>query len=334
MKILSFFIVLLLSVLSLQAQDLDADVTALGEAWEAALENGDAAAMAATYADEVELVNEDGSVSTLSRAEVQANWVKTFQVYSGSIELNPDVSATLLPDGKVAMTGTFTQTMTNQESGESSTVKGTENFLRVISETPSVKKVVFIASVAAVNTDFPLLPVGKAEGDTINEADPFYFSEESHPYAQAKFLAHQAVDQFIADHPDSGFEITTVSPAGVLGMAMSKREDSTSMGLQYLFKNRIAPNPFLEMLYEQDVYWANVDVEDVAAAVYQAAIRPNLHGKNYLLSSESYRISDILLMLNKQPAVRQPVLVYQNERAKAELGVRFRPLQETLASYG
>ena len=213
------------------------------------------------------------------------------------------------------------------------TIKGTENFLQVVSETPSVKKVVFIASVAAVNTDFPLLPAGKAEGDTINEADPFYFSEESHPYAQAKFLAHQAVDQFIADHPDPGFEITTVSPVGVLGMAMSKREDSTSMGLQYLFKNRIAPNPFLEMLYEKDVYWANVDVEDVAAAVYQAAIRPNLHGKHYLLSSESYRISDISLMLNKQPAVGQPMLVYQNERARTELGVSFRPLQETLASY-
>ncbi len=213
------------------------------------------------------------------------------------------------------------------------TIKGTENFLQVVSETPSVKKVVFIASVAAVNTDFPLLPAGKAEGDTITEADPFYFSEESHPYAQAKFLAHQAVDQFIADHPDPGFEITTVSPVGVLGMAMSKREDSTSMGLQYLFKNRIAPNPFLEMLYEKDVYWANVDVEDVAAAVYQAAIRPNLHGKHYLLSSESYRISDISLMLNQQPAVGQPALVYQNERAQADLGVSFRPLPETLARY-
>ena len=182
------------------------------------------------------------------------------------------------------------------------TIKGTENFLQVVSETPSVKKVVFIASVAAVNTDFPLLPAGKAEGDTINEADPFYFSEESHPYAQAKFLAHQAVDQFIADHPDPGFEITTVSPVGVLGMAMSKREDSTSMGLQYLFKNRIAPNPFLEMLYEKDVYWANVDVEDVAAAVYQAAIRPNLHGKNYLQHLVERKLPGIRYFADAQQA--------------------------------
>ena len=213
------------------------------------------------------------------------------------------------------------------------TIKGTENFLRVVSETPSVKKVVFIASVAAVNTDFPLLPAGKAEGDQISEADPYYFNPESHPYAQAKFLAHKFVDAFIADHPDLGFEITTVSPVGVMGLALSKREDSTSMGLQYLFKNKIAPNPFLESLYAQDVYWANVDVADVAAAVYQAAIRPNLHGKHYLLSSESYRISDISLMLNQQAAVGQPALVYQNERAKADLGVSFRPLAETLASY-
>lgn len=213
------------------------------------------------------------------------------------------------------------------------TIKGTENFLRVVSETSSVKKVVFIASVAAVNTNFPLLPAGKADGDLISEEDPFYFNEENHPYAQAKFLANRVVDQFIADHPDPGFEITTVSPVGVMGMAMSKREDSTSMGIQFLFKNKIAPNPFIQMFYDLDVSWALVDVEDVAASVYHAAVRQNLHGKNYLLTSESYRISDISLMLNKQPPVGQPVVVYQNDLAKTDLGVNFRPLQATLAGF-
>lgn len=126
MKTLSFLTLLLLSVLSLSAQDLEAEVTALGEAWAAALENGDAEAMAATYADQVEYVLEDGSVRTLSRAEIKANWEKSFQSGgNASVEFGEDVSATLLPDGKVAMTGTFTQTMTNPESGESSTFKGT-----------------------------------------------------------------------------------------------------------------------------------------------------------------------------------------------------------------
>lgn len=213
------------------------------------------------------------------------------------------------------------------------TIKGTENFLQVVSETPSVKKVVFIASVAAMNTNFPLLPVGKAEGDSISEADTYYFSEESHPYAQAKFIANQAVDQFIADHPNIGFEITSVSPVGVMGMAMSAREDSTSMGVQFLFKNKIAPNPFIQMFYDQDVYWAIVDVADVAESVYKAATLKGLHGKNYLITSESYRVSDISLMLNKQPAAGKSAMVYQNNLAKTDLGINFRPAQETLANY-
>lgn len=213
------------------------------------------------------------------------------------------------------------------------TIKGTENFLELVQKTPGIEKVVFIASVAAMNTNFPLLPVGKAEGDSISEADTFYFSEESHPYAQAKFIANQAVDQFIADHPNIGFEITSVSPVGVMGMAMSAREDSTSMGVQFLFKNKIAPNPFIQMFYDQDVYWAVVDVADVAESVYKAATLKGLHGKNYLITSESYRVSDITLMLNKQPAAGKPAIVYQNDLAKTELGINFRPAQETLANY-
>ena len=213
------------------------------------------------------------------------------------------------------------------------TIKGTENFLQVVSETPSVKKVVFVASVAAMNTNFPLLPPGKSEGDLITEEDTFYFSEENIPYAQAKFLANRVVDQFIADHPDAGFEITTVSPVGVMGMAMSKREDSTSMGIQFLFKNKIAPNPFIQMLYDLDVYWALVDVADVAESVYQAATLNQLHGKNYLISSESSRISDVSLMLNQQPLAGKPTIVYSSELAKKDLGMDFKPARVPLSQY-
>jgi dihydroflavonol-4-reductase len=184
-----------------------------------------------------------------------------------------------------------------------------------------------------MNTNFPLLPAGKAEGDSINEEDPFHFSEENHPYAQAKFIANRVVDQFIADHPDPGFEITTVSPVGAMGMAMSKREDSTSMGIQFLFKNKIAPNPFIQMFYDLDVYWALVDVEDVAESVYKAATLKNLHGKNYLISSESYRVSDISLMLNGKEPAGQPQTVYSNALASKDLGVHFKPARAPLGQY-
>jgi dihydroflavonol-4-reductase len=78
------------------------------------------------------------------------------------------------------------------------TIKGTENFLEAVLKTPGIEKVVFIASVAAYNTNFPFLPAGKTEGEQITEEDAPFMSEEGIPYAQAKFIANQAVNKFIA----------------------------------------------------------------------------------------------------------------------------------------
>ncbi|PIV50558.1 MAG: dihydroflavonol 4-reductase, partial [Flavobacteriaceae bacterium CG02_land_8_20_14_3_00_34_13] len=71
------------------------------------------------------------------------------------------------------------------------TIKGTENFLEVINDTPGIEKVVLVASVAAYNTNFPLPAGGKNTSDTFSEKDTPFISEESHPYAQAKFIANQ-----------------------------------------------------------------------------------------------------------------------------------------------
>jgi nucleoside-diphosphate-sugar epimerase len=213
------------------------------------------------------------------------------------------------------------------------TIKGTENFLEVIQATPGIEKVLFIASVAAYNTNFPLLPETKNEGEQISETDKPFMSEASHPYAQAKFIANQTVEKFIANHPNLNYEITSVSPAGVMGKALSQREDSTSMGIQYLFKNKIAPNSFIQMFYDKNVDWAIVDVADVADGVYQAATTKGLHGKNYLLSSESYPISDITLMLNNQKPEGKAKIVYRNDLAKQDLGVQFKPAQVPLNQF-
>lgn len=103
------------------------------------------------------------------------------------------------------------------------TIKGTENFLEAIQKTSGVEKVVFIASVAAYNTNFPLLPDSKSQGDQISEDDVPFMSEESHPYAQAKFIANQTVEKFITGNPNLSFEISTVSPVGVMGKGLSQK---------------------------------------------------------------------------------------------------------------
>ncbi len=213
------------------------------------------------------------------------------------------------------------------------TIIGTENFLETVSKATQVKKVVFIASVASYNTNFPMPAGNKNSDDTINENDTPFTSEESHPYAQAKFIANQTVSKFIEEHPNINFEITSVSPTFVIGNQLSNREDSTSAGMQFLFKNKIAPNPFVQMMYDNDVEFAVVDVKDVANAIYIAGTKNGLHGKNYLLSSESWKVSDISAMLNNEVPKGNARVIYQNNEAKRDLGLEFNPARVPLHAF-
>ena len=213
------------------------------------------------------------------------------------------------------------------------TIQGTENFIEIINESPNIEKVVFIASVASYNTNFPMPADGKQPNDTFDENDIPFISKESHPYAQAKFIANQAVNKYIKDHPNIPFEITSVSPVAVMGKSLSNREDSTSSGLQFLFKNKIAPNPFIQMMYDHDVDFASVDVKDVADAIYSASIKKGLHGKNYLLSSESWKLSDISAMLNNKKPKEKGRIVYKSDAAKQDLGIIFNPIIQALTEF-
>jgi hypothetical protein len=87
------------------------------------------------------------------------------------------------------------------------------------------------------------------------------------------------------------------------------------------------------MLYDSNVEFALVDVQDVAEAIFKAATTLGLHSKNYLLSSESYPVSDITLMLNHQPPKNNASVIYKNGLAQKELEIKFRPVQETLNNY-
>ncbi|WP_339699764.1 NAD-dependent epimerase/dehydratase family protein [uncultured Marixanthomonas sp.] len=213
------------------------------------------------------------------------------------------------------------------------TIKGTENFLEAISKTPGIEKVVFIASVAGWNTNFPMPAGTKSFTEPFDETEKRFTSSESHPYAQAKFIANQTVENFMKKNQSLHFEITSVSPVAVMGNSLSNRKDSTSTGLQFLIKNKLAPNDFTQALYDNDVPFAIVDVEDVASAIFKAATTNGLHGKDYLLSSETYKVSDMHAMLNQELPKNKPNIIYKNNLAKTDLGIQFRPVQETLNNY-
>lgn len=126
MKNLLLIAALLCAALSTRAQDATAEMLALGNAWKAAYEQGDAAAVAAYYAENVTYVKaEDGSTSTRTRAAVEASLKKNFETMSGTIEFAPNCVGTLLPDGKARFTGDFTQTMTDKTTGKAEVFNGT-----------------------------------------------------------------------------------------------------------------------------------------------------------------------------------------------------------------
>ncbi|MGH2563085.1 MAG: NAD-dependent epimerase/dehydratase family protein, partial [Ginsengibacter sp.] len=181
-----------------------------------------------------------------------------------------------------------------------------------------------------LNTSFPLNPATYPADHIFTEQDTPYFSEQDHPYVLAKFLADQEVSKFVNEHPDLPFEITSVSPTFVIGNSLSDRTDSTSAGMQYLIKNKIAANPFVEMLFATDAKFSMIDVRDVAEAVFQAATTKGIHGKNYLIANESYTVSDISLMLNNEKAVNEPAIIYDSSLAKKDLGIAFIAAKETL----
>ncbi|PKD43344.1 SDR family NAD(P)-dependent oxidoreductase [Rhodohalobacter barkolensis] len=213
------------------------------------------------------------------------------------------------------------------------TIKGTENFLALVQESGTVKQVVVVASVAAYNTGYPLPVEGRPADHLYTENDEPHLNEEGHPYCQAKYYADQVVRKFIKENTDTDIEIVSVYPTGVMGPALSQRDDSTSMGLQYLFKHKIAPNPFVQMLYDNDMEFAIVDVRDVAEGIFRAATKGGLHGKQYYLSNESWKVSDISRMLNSEPVIEKRRFVYSGKLAEQELGIMYKPASESFRAY-
>lgn len=213
------------------------------------------------------------------------------------------------------------------------TINGTENFLKIVTENKDLEKIVFVASVAAFNTSFPFPVEGRDANHLYTEEDEPFLDEANIPYAQAKYYADQTVRKFIINNPDIETEITTVSPVTVIGKSLSNREDSTSVGLQQLIKAKAPTDPFMQHLFEEDVEFALVDVKDVAEGVYRAATKKGIHAKNYLLTSESWRVSDISRMLNRENPKAEPRTVYSNELAQKELGIDFKPVSEPLNNF-
>ncbi|MEK6478797.1 NAD-dependent epimerase/dehydratase family protein [Catalinimonas sp. 4WD22] len=213
------------------------------------------------------------------------------------------------------------------------TLEGTKNIVSACQESESVKKLIIISSVAAINGFVPSFDPAKGREHIFTIKDEPVTHPEHPPYNQAKYRTDQWLRNFIQEHPALHFEIISLYPGLIIGKPMSELRDSTSAGMLYLLKNKLAPNPMMEMVYQYDIDFAMVAVEDVAEAIYQSAILPNLHGKKYFISHETWCASDIHAMLNGNNPEGAFRIQYNSQPAIDELGIHFSPAHLALKKY-
>jgi len=208
------------------------------------------------------------------------------------------------------------------------TVAGTRNLLTACVESRELEKLVIIASIVVYNGTFPLVREDRAPDYVYTEEDEQHTAPDHHPYMQAKCLADIEMDKFLESNPDPGFEIASLYPSAVFGQSLSERADSLSTGIQYLIKTWTAPDPFMEMVFENDLVFTVVGVEDVAEAICKTAEKTGLHGKKYILSSGSHPVSDLSKIMNGKPVEANGKLLFDNSRAVKDLGMDFVAIED------
>jgi len=228
-------------------------------------------------------------------------------------------------------------------------VEGTLNVLEACLLSPVVKRVVLTSSIAAV--------VGRADGRSLSEQDwNTYSSLTDNPYYFAKTEAEKAAWRFERERKPS-FDLVVINPGQVLGPSHRESVGTSVANIRDLLTGKIPAIIDLEVPY--------VDVRDVAAAHILASRTQHAKGR-YLtvagvvttrqlvetiqnLGYTGYRFPRMSLdspvgtqlarlAIYAQPrGLRQYIraflgrrIVVDNSKIKTDLGIEFRPLEETI----
>jgi len=232
---------------------------------------------------------------------------------------------------------------------------GTRNVLAAIERTPSVDRLVFTSTVGAIFGDY--IDVLDMDGQVLSEK---YFNTtstvENNPYHYSKTVAEQAA--WDAERAQDRWRMVAVNPGLVLGPSLAPASESGSLFLlDELFKGYFfygAP----------DFSFTVVDVRDLAAAHIAAAENADTYGRYILAAPEMVsflQMSRILrarfpgnLRLPRWGLPHWPVrilgpafgltqdyirkhlgirFVVDNHRSVDELGITYRPIEETLTDH-
>lgn len=233
-------------------------------------------------------------------------------------------------------------------------VEGTRNVLETARQLPSVKRVVVTSSCAAIYTD-AVEAEQAPDGQLTEEMWNTTASLDYQPYAYSKVLAEQKAWEIAGSQTQ--WDLVTINPSLVLGPPLNPQA-TTSESFAIL---RQLGDGSMKMGVPK-VGIGLVDVRDVADAHYQAGFNPDAQGR-YITSAHNTNFLELgaalmpkygeeyplpqkalpkwLLMLIgpmvdqrfSRRFIRNNVNVTwraDNSKIKEELGIQFRPMQETM----
>jgi nucleoside-diphosphate-sugar epimerase len=232
---------------------------------------------------------------------------------------------------------------------------GTRNVIASIERTSSVRRLVFTSTVGAIFGDYS--DVRDMEGQVLTEA---YFNTtstvENNPYHYAKTVAERAAWE--AEKGQSRWRMVAVNPGLVLGPSLTPASESGSLFLlEELFKGYFfygAP----------DFSFTTADVRDVAEAHIAAAENSDAGGRYIVAAERMTSFHEMARIIRgryprdrRLPRTRLPhwpvrVLgpafgltqdyirkhlgirfAVDNSRSVRELGISYRPIEETLLDH-
>ncbi len=228
-------------------------------------------------------------------------------------------------------------------------VQGTLGILEACLKSPSVQRVVITSSMAAI-TDQP-------GNDVLTEADWNKRSSLTrNPYYYSKTLAERAAWDFVEQHSPN-FEVVVINPFMVIGPSHGPGLNTSNAVIAEIIQGKM---PGILSLA-----WGFVDVRDVALAHIRAMQNPRAAGR-YLCAHETWTMAELVSRLKSleldqhhlpsmnldhaagrllvrllsyfQPPGRRSYLQtnlgripkFDNSKIKTELGIEFRPLEDTL----
>lgn len=231
-------------------------------------------------------------------------------------------------------------------------LEGTRNVLNAVNATDSVRRVVLTSSVAAVYGDNADMQ-GKAQ---FVDTDWNTTSTADHqPYSYSKTVAERHAWQ--AQRAQDRWDLVTIHPGLVLGPSLTDVSISGSMTTMRHFTDGSLA------LGAPALAFGVVDVRDVARAHIAAAFTPGAHDR-YLVTADTLTLLEIGTILrstfgNRRTFPRRelptflvklaaPVtgmsrkvidrnvgwpLAFDNSRTRAELGIEFRPVAESVTEH-